>query len=204
MRKYVIFISLILFVMNAPISFASQSASYYFAADAPPTKAVAANGGNINAVINVDTGALSAAFTPAFTLTTNTGSSQALTMKAEANTQGGLQNAVLDAGAVKYIILTNSNILPPVSSLTDIKTGSPTAASNPNAIAYTINNPAAVSGRLTVAYNSGNKNWDLVLFHNGTTNTSITVPSGTPFTNTYSTDDEPGSYQAIITLSFNN
>jgi len=204
MKKYVIYISLILFVMNAPISFAGQSASYYFTAAAPPTKAVAANGGNISAVINVDTGALSTAFTPAFTLNTNTGASQTLTMKAEANTQGGVQNAVFNVGAVKYVILTNSNISPPISSLTNIKTGSPTASSNPNAIAYTINDPPAVSGSLTVAYNSGNKNWDLILFHNGNTNTSITVPSGAPFTNTYSTDDEPGSYQAVITLSFNN
>lgn len=204
MQKHIFIIVLILYLINIPVSFASQSASYYFTANAPDTKAVAANGGNISAVIDPNTGSLSPAFTPAFTLTTNTGASQSLTMKAEANTQGGLQNAIFNVGTVKYIILTNSNILPPISSLTDIKTGTPTASSNPNAIAYTINDPAGVSGDLTVAYNSGNKNWNLTLKKNGVTPTSITVPSGTPFSNTYSTDDEPGSYQAVITLSFND
>ncbi len=183
--------------------YAAQTATYYFSTTCPQTNSVTTNGGNTSATINVDTGALSAAFTPAFMITTNSKNSQSLTLSAKANTQGGLQNSVFNISSTNYIILTNSTTLPPISSLTDIKSGTPTAANNPNAIAYQINNPAATAGKLSVTYNSTNKNWDLTLTNRGQTPTSVTVPVNTPLNGTFSTDDETGSYQAIITLSFN-
>ncbi len=195
----IIFFGILIFSQSA---FAARTDSQYFVAGCPESKSVVTNGGNISATINVDTGALSTSFTPAFTMTTNSRNNQYLTISASANTNTTAQNAVFNIGATRYIILTNNTVLPAIASLTNIKTGSPTAINNPNAIAYGINDPATATG-LTVAYNSTNKNWDLTLARRGSTNTSITVPANTPLTNTYSADDEEGSYRATVTLSFN-
>lgn len=159
-------------------------------------------GGSTSAAINVDTGVLGGSFAPAFRINTNVIDDQSLALTATATTQSGPQNAIFNVSTTKYIILTNTNVLPPVNSLGNIKTGSPTPASNPNAIAYVINDPVAVPGRLIVGYNSIGKYWDMAVSENGNTDTSITVPGGAPFTNTYSFHDEPGNYQATITLSF--
>lgn len=202
MKKNIIFIAFLGILIFSPTVHAAQTTPQYFTATAPETKSVATNGGNTAATINIDTGVLSTAFTPGFSMTTNSRCPDQLTLFATTTTQSGSQNAIFNIGLLKYIILTNSTTPPPLSSLTDIKSGSATAVNNPNAIAYPINNPVPTSGQLTVAYNSTNKNWDLVLTHRGTTLTSITVPAGPPLSNTYSADDEAGSYQAIVTLSF--
>lgn len=199
LRLLIIFICTLIF---PPVAFAGETTPQLFQADLAPGDAVTTNGGNITATIDPNTGALNTSFTPGFTMTTTTGSAQSLTYTATSNTQAGLQNAIFNIGTTKYIILTNSTTLPAVSSVNDIKTGSPTAANNPNAIAYVINDPPTISGRLTVAYDTTNKLWNLVLTRNGNTNTSITVPAGVPLSNTYSNDDEVGTYQATITLSF--
>lgn len=203
MKQFNLLIVLILIFIFSPCVFSAQTNSQYFAAPLAPGDSVSANGGNITATIDISTGALSAAFAPGFTMNTNnSGSSPQLNLTATATSQGGSQNAIFDVSTIRYIILANSTVPPPVSSFTDIKTGSPTAANNPNAIAYTINDPTAVATRSTVSYDSTGKFWVITLLKNGNTNTSITVPASTPFANTYSSDDEPGNYQAIITLSF--
>jgi hypothetical protein len=202
LKKFNLLIALIFALNYSSFVLAAQTDSQYFTAPLALTQNVTTNGGNITATINVSTGALSSSFTPGFTMNTNGGAAQSLTMTATANSQGGSQNAIFNISTTKYIILSNSTVSPPVSSFTDIKSGSPTAANNPNAIAYVINDPATVPARLTVSYNILGKYWDLVLTHNGNTNTSITVPANTPLANTYSFDDEPGNYQATITLSF--
>jgi len=184
-------------------AFAAQTTSQFFIVGCPETNSVATNGGNIAATINTDTGALSTSLNPGFTITTNNRGEKELTLSAKANTSTTTQNAIFNIGSARYIILTNNTVLPPIASLTDIKTGSPTAANNSNAIAYAINDPTNIPGQLSVAYNSGNKNWDLEVTHRGSTSTSVTIPSGTPLSGTYSSDDEAGSYKATITLSFN-
>ena len=201
MRK--IYLQIIfIWVLMSPCAFASQTTPLFLMAPLFSGCAVTTNGGNISATINPDTGALSTSFTPAFKLTTLSGSAKALTYSATCNTTTTAQNAIFNISTKKYIILTNSTVLPPVSSVNNIKTGAPTAASNPNAMAYIINDPPAIAGQLAVSYNTTNKLWNLTLTHLGNTNTSITVPAATPLGNTYSFDDEPGAYQATITLSF--
>lgn len=198
-----ILLLLLIYLIIPSYILAQQTDSQYFTATAPITKSVVANGGNITATMNVDTGALSTAFAPAFTITTNSRNTQYLTLSATANIAGGNTNAIFNISTTKYIILTNDTHLPQSGAITDIKSGSPTAASNPNAVAYVINDPAAISGKLSVIYNTTNKNWDLVLTNKGQTPTSITIPANTPLNQTYSIDDESGSYKATITLSFN-
>lgn len=185
-------------------AYAERTPSYYFTATCPKTKSIVTNGGNINTTINIDTGVLSTNLNPGFLITTNSRDEEDLTLSATSQNLGGTANAIFNIGASRYIILTNSTQLPPASAITDIKTGTPTAANNPNAIAYTINDPATTAGQLSATYSNTNKNWRMVLTHRGNTTTSITIPAATnPLTNTFSGDDEAGSYQATITLSFN-
>src|SRR5574344_1801032 len=140
----------ILFVQS--ITFASQSTPYYFDATYPTTKFVRANGGVINANIDNNTGALSAILTPSFLIGTNSYISQTLTMSATATTTSGNVNAIFNNGSNKYIVLTNNNVTPTAASVNNITGGSPTLSSNPNAIAYQVNNPTTYYG-LSVTYN---------------------------------------------------
>jgi hypothetical protein len=125
-----------------------------------------------------------------------------LTLSVVANTTTGYQNAVFDSGATSYVILTNSSSPPPISSLNDIKSVTGTLSNNPNAIAYAANNPSG-GADVTVTYSSINKNWNLLLNTTTGRTTTFTIPAGAPLSDSYSSDDETGSYQAIVTLSFN-
>lgn len=203
MKKNIIFTTILGLLILSPSVFAAQTPSYYFTATCPKTKSVETNGGNITSNIDCDTGALSASFNPAFLIKTNSDDTEQLTLSATSSTQSGSVNSIFNIGTTRYIILTNNTILPPTSAITDIKSGSPTPVNNPNAIAYQINDPATTPGQLSASYSNTNKNWQLSLTHRGQTPTSITIPAGTPLANTYSFDDEAGSYQATITLSFN-
>lgn len=73
---------------------------------------------------------------------------------------------------------------------------------NPNAIAYQVTTPSNIGGQLTYTWNNPGQYWDAALTHSGNTNTALTIPAGAPVSNTYSNDDEIGTYQAIVTLSF--
>lgn len=201
LKKSISSFLLLFFILQQQV-IAQQTSSYYFTTSLAATKSVATNGGNITATINTDTGLLSAALTPAFLITTNSSNTQTLTMSATATTTSGSTNAIFNIGTSRYIVLTNNTIIPAIPSVNDIKSGTPTAVNNPNAIAYAINDPATATG-LTVSYDSTNKNWQLSLKQRGQTQTSITIPISTPLSNTFSTDDEAGSYKATITLSFN-
>lgn len=195
-----IFIVYLLYVNSA---FAAQTPSEYFVGTLGVQKTVTVDSsGTTTATIQPSTGALNSFLKPSFIITTNSSNTQNLTFSASANTSTTTQNAIFNISTNKYIILTNSNSLPPVSSLTDIKTGTPTGASNPNAIAYSINDPAVVTG-LTVTYNATNKNWDLSLTKKSQTPTSVTIPAASPLSGTFSGADLIGDYQATITLTFN-
>lgn len=204
MKKWCLNIIVLIIFILPQQSWAAQTTSQMFTANANATDSVATNGGNITSVIDPTTGALNTTINPGFLITTNSANTQTLTMSATTTTQSGSTNAIFaDLLTNKYIILTNSNTLPAASSITNITGLSPTPASNPNAIAYPINDPASIVGQLTVAYVPLSSNWLLTLTHKGTTATSITIPSGSPMSNTYSLDDETGTYQATITLTFN-
>jgi len=202
MKKHYLLLILIVHLACINSTLASETTHTYFNATCGEIKSVSAGGGAISTLINGDTGALNGSLTPAFLITTNSRDTKTLTLSATANTQGGNLNSIFNVGGVRYIILTNSTVLPQASAITNINGGSPVGNQNSNAIAYTINDPAAISGKLAVAYSATNKNWLLTLTNRGQTTTSITIPAGTPMTNTYSADDEAGAYQATITLSF--
>lgn len=194
-----IFIGLLLALNNV---YASQTDPQYFIATLNVERSVSFLGGTINSTINTDTGALNTALNPAFLLTVNDTKSHNLTITATANTQSGSVNAIFNNSSVPYIILTNSSYLPTTSAIDDIKTLGPTAANNPNAIAYAITGPAPVSGKLTVSFNTTSNLWNLELKNKGQTKITVTVPAGSPFTNTYSIDDSAGGYTATITVTF--
>lgn len=203
MKKNILLIPFLTTLTFAQTAFANQTQSYYFTGVMENTKAVSTNGGNLNATIDTSTGVLSKALTPGFIISTNTGQEQDLTISAKCQIQGGTTPAILNISSAKYIVLTNSAVLPSSSSVNDITTTthSPTPSLNPNAIAYGINDPATATG-LTVGYNMTTKVWYLQLKKNGQTPTSITIPAAAPLSGTYSVDDEPGDYKATITLSF--
>src|SRR5574344_1496470 len=123
-------------------------------------------------------------------------------MSATAKTSSGNVNAIFNTGTNKYIVLTNNLVIPASTSVSNITGGSPTATSNPNAIAYSVDNPTTYYG-LAVSYNSTNKNWQLTTSTYGYMTTALNIPAQTPLANTFSNDDEAGNYKATITLSFN-
>lgn len=183
-------------------AWADTSAIQTYAVAVAAVVEVSPAGGNINTTINEDTGALGAAFTPSFQMRSNDSSHKNLTLKVEANTASGLQNAIFNIGSTKYMIMTSSANPPAVSSLTNIKTG-PTQGGNPNAIAYVVNNPSDDTGNITITYQSTYKNWNLYLRTSRNSRTTLRVPASTPMNNTFDYDDESGNYNAIVTLSFN-
>lgn len=185
-------------------AFAATSASQTCTGTLGTMKQVITNGGNIAATIDSDTGTLSAAFTPAFRITTNTNSSQSMLLSSTCNTSTVAQNAFFgdgDAGTT-YIVLTNNTVLPTAAAVTDAKATTPVPANNGNVIVYGLTPVSDVECDLDYTWNNTNKNWDAALTNKGNTDTSLTVPAAAPKSLTYSYDDEPGSYQATITLSF--
>lgn len=185
-------------------AFAATSASQTITGTLAAMKQVVTNGGNITATIDPDTGTLSATFNPGFTITTNTNSAENMTLTALCNTTTIAQNAFSGTGApgATFITLTNNTVLPTVAAVTDAQSGSPTPASNADVITYGVTPPSNVVGQLVYTWDAVNIRWNAVLTHKGNTNTLLTVPAAAPKTNTFSFDDDPGSYQATVTLSF--
>lgn len=188
--------------MLLPNAKAEQTSAYYLTSSNPAVESVSGSGRNLTATIDTDTGLLSSALSPSFTILTNSPQTYTLTMSATNTTSGGTTNAIFAIGTTRYIVLTNNTVLPNTASVNNITSGSPTALNNPNAIAYQVNNPTTTTG-LTATYNTTNKNWLLTLNRAGATNTSLVVPAAIPLTNTFSSMDEAGDYKATVTLSFN-
>lgn len=203
MKKLILTILLTLLLIYPNTAFANRTDSKYFTANCPILKRIISNGNMLSSTINPSTGALVSSMTPAFTIITNSREQFNLTMSACTNIQNGPTNAIFNSAEAKYIILTNSTKLPSAESINDIKSLAPTPSKNPNAIAYRIEDPQAVDNALSVSYSPSNNNWDLKLTKRGVTRTFINIPSGMPLNNTYSCNDEAGSYQAIVMLSFN-
>lgn len=194
----------VLAISSAQGAFAATSASQTCTGTLGTMKQVITNGGNIAATIDTDTGALNLAFTPAFRITTNTNSSQNLELTALCNTTTIAQNAFSGDGnpGTTFISLTNNTVLPTVADVVDAQSASPTASLNPDVITYGVTPPSNIAGELVYTWDAVPKHWDAALTHKGNTDTSLTVPAAAPKANTYSFDDDPGSYQATVTLSF--
>jgi len=181
----------------------SSSASQTITGKLGPLKQVVTNGGNIAAVIDETTGVLSAALTPAFTLTTNTSSPIDVRMTSSCNTTTVPQNAFFGDGNTgsTYLVLTNNTALPTVTAVDDAKAAVPAPAVNANVIAYGITKPADVAGKLVYIWDNPFQYYNASLTNKGGTNTLLNIP-GTPRPLTFSIEDVDGTYQSTITLSF--
>lgn len=194
-------------VHNGALAACSPTASQTVTGTLAQCKCVQTDGGNISANIDCD-GVLSAAFVPAFQIKTNSASATNMYLEAKCNTLGGvLVNALSGTGATggTFISLTNqtgASGIPTAAAVLDAQAPVPVPVTNTNVIAFGVNAPTTQAGILVYTWNAGTKRWDAVLTKKGTTNTALTVPAAAARPLTFSFDDEPGSYQAIVTLSF--
>lgn len=186
-------------------AYAALSASQTISGTLALVQSIIANGGTITSVIDPTTGNLNTTLNPGFRISTNSHASQALTLKASLTDQSGPGvNALFGNGTIDNIILANTaaGSIPTAAAIADIKAGSANPANNPNAIAYQVTTPANIAGQLVYTWNNPGQYWDAALTHSGNTDTALVVPAGPAVTNTYSVDDEVGTYQAVVTLSF--
>lgn len=146
-----------------------------------------------------DTGNLAAALVSKFQINLNTDGQQ---LYLQGNTAGatGNVNALFQQGANTYVVFSNtaSGKLPTAAAIADIKTAAPTAANNSNAIAYPIASVGLTNGG-TSTYDA-TKNQYNITANSGQT-IATTTTGTTPYTNTYSYNDNAGTYQAIMTLT---
>lgn len=146
-----------------------------------------------------DTGNLATALISKFKINLNT-DSQELYLQGKTSGVGEDVNALFKQGSQVYVVFSNtaSGKLPTTAAIADCKTASPTATDNANAIAYPI---ASVN-----LDNSGSANYDnsknqYKIDVNGGTTIATTTTGTTPYSNTYSFQDNAGTYQAIMTLT---
>ena len=192
----------ILLITTAQGVFARETDPQWFTASLCETRCITFTGGTTTSTINTDTGALENSITPTFCMRKNSRADRNLILTIAANSQSGEQNAVFEEGGQRYVIFTNSDSLPALSSITDVKSSSRQAVNNPDVIAYKINDPEAVPSRLNVTYQSAQERWRLRVIKRGKTESSITIPAGAPLAETFSYDDGEGDYEATITISF--
>ncbi len=209
MKKRILLSTLLLasvIAIGSQSAFAATSATQTITGTLAAMKQVITNGGTLTSVINPDTGNLTTALSPAFRITTNTSAAQNLDLTALCNTTTGNVTAFSDKGApagTKYIAVSNSTVLPLATAVADALSAAPTATANPNVIAYGVTGPTDTAGQLAFTWQTLTKKYTGNLTHKGNTDTTVNIPSGAAATNTYSFDDEVGSYLAAITLSFN-
>lgn len=207
MKKKLLLSALIagaILVGNSNQSFAADNASQTVTATLGLLKKVTATGTALSANIDPDSGDLDAAMTPAFQIQTNRATNQNMYLKGECVDDSGTVNAITGTGATggTYITLTNAAVIPTNTAVIDAQ-GTPTDPdNNPNVILYGINAPANVGTDLVYTWVGAQNRWNAVLAKKGKTDTSITIPKGSPKANTFNEQDEEGGYQATITLSF--
>lgn len=157
------------------------------------------DGAVTNTTIAPDTGALANALVSKFQVNLNT-DSQTLYLQATTAGAAGNVNALFQQGGNTYVVFSNtsSGKLPTAAAITDCKSATPTAANNANAIAYPISS-VALTNSGTATYNTTKNQYDVSV--NGGTTVATTTTGTTPYTNTYSFQDNAGTYQAIMTLT---
>ncbi len=159
-------------------------------------------GGNVSTTID-DTGSLTTPLDPGFKIISNVGTSQALTLTATTTSSSGEVNAFSSSNGNVYIALANVNTPPTSDAVTNAQSDSPVAASNPNVICYAVTPPTNIEGQLEYSWNSSGNYYDVNLTHQGDTITQLVVPATSAKPNTFNGNDESGSYQAIVILSYN-
>lgn len=146
-----------------------------------------------------DTGNLAAQLVSKFKITLNT-DEQDLYLQGNTTSSTGSVNALFQQGGKTYIVFSNtaSGKVPTQAAIADCKTASPTASSNPNAIAYQIIN-VTLDNSGSSSYNNSQNQY--ILNVNAGVTSAVTTTGTTPYTNTYSFQDNAGTYQAIMTLT---
>lgn len=149
--------------------------------------------------ITPDTGNLTTALVSKFKINLNT-DSQELYLQGKTTGSGGDVTALFTQGEQTYIVFSNTTVekLPTSEAIVDCKNASPAATNNANAIAYPITSVTFDNGGSATYDNS--KNQYTVNVNGGTTIATTTIGT-TPYTNTYSFQDNAGTYQAIMTLT---
>ena len=145
-----------------------------------------------------DTGNLNTALVSKFKINLNT-DCQKLYLQGKTGA-GGDVNALFRQGNQTYVVFSNtaSGKVPTAAAIADCKTASPTATGNANAIAYPIASITLDNGGR--ANYDNNKNQYKLDVNAGTT-IATTSTGTTPYANTYSFQDNAGTYQAIMTLT---
>ncbi len=145
------------------------------------------------------TGNLAAPLVSQFKINLNT-DSQDLYLQGKTTGAAGDVNALFKQGSQTYVVFSNtaSGKVPTAAAIADCKTASPTATNNANAIAYPITSVSLDNGGSSNYDDSKNQyNIDV----NGGTTIATTTTGTTPYNNTYSFQDNAGTYQAIMTLT---
>lgn len=159
-------------------------------------------GGNVSTTID-ETGSLTTPLNPGFKIVSNVGTTQALTLSATTTSTSGEVNAFSSSNGNVYIALSNITTPPTSEAITNAQSESPQAASNPNVICYAVTPPTNIEGQLEYSWNSSGNYYDVNLSHQGDTITQLVVPAASAKPNTFNGNDESGSYQAIVILSYN-
>jgi hypothetical protein len=191
----------IMAIETSKSALAAPTASQTLTATLALLKKVETNGGTTNSTIDPDTGDLVTAFTPGFRIQTNTNAAQTLDLSATC-TGGTTKQSFFEQGGTQYITLANTTVIPTDTEIDDAQAATPVDTQNPNVIAYPVTPPSNIPSDLVWGVFGSNK-WVATLTNKGKTDTSLTVPAGAARPNTYSGDDEVGSYVAIVTLAFN-
>jgi len=156
---------------------------------------------NTGGEINPGTGAVTP-ISAKFNIKTNAGESDYdFVLQATTKVQGGEEvNAYFVNGQSGYLILTNSSRRPDKSSVDNIKT-SPSAAQNPNAIAWGVNVSSTGDIELKSSPQFGGVYYDITKA-SGADTVVIQSISGAPYAGTYSINhDSSGTYDATVILS---
>ncbi len=164
--------------------------------------AVESYGGNVSTTID-DTGSLTTPLDPGFKIISNVGTTQALTLTATTTSTSGEVNAFSYSNGNVYIALSNITTPPTSEAITNAQSDSPQAASNPNVICYAVTPPTNIDGQLEYTWNTSGNYYDVNLSHQGDTITQLVVPAASAKPNTFNGNDESGSYQAVVILSYN-
>lgn len=199
-------ISVALVSANENKTFAATFADQLVQANLGTKQSVVAKGASVGGTITPDTGVLSS-LAPSFTVSTNKKTDQTLYLTAltpygtgTATTQG-FTNYTGQEGTYLVLANTDSGSEADVSAITNIVAGTITTINNDNAIAFPFTPQGTKTGITAVTWDSGTPRWTYTLAQKGDTDFDNST-SGTPLTNTYTTGDEPGSYESTVTLSF--
>jgi hypothetical protein len=202
MKKTVFTLALAsLLIGYAAAANAATSANQTITGTLNPYVSVSTVDGTSTAVsINQD-GSLSTNLTPGFRFTSNNKSGASATFTVKVNTSDGSQVDAISGtknSPSGKIVLGNSGTLPTKASVQDALGASPNSANNSNSISYGVSFNADSNGVTPVFDTSGNSVSGSVLSKNGSNDVTVTVDKSSLKTNTFSTDDVAGSYQATI------